>query len=503
MSSTQSLPHLTELLLSSTSYANPVPTTSLHAIQTGALVFSLKAPSGANTSSAKAEDGESTLPFRRTLGYVGASGGVGGAVIALGGKEGRSGINVWGFQKEQVLQKFIPPVRLSTIALSNGGLYLAGGTADGRIFLWDLPTGTLLITLDAHYRSVSVLEFTTDDGALISGSEDAGISIWSIGSILASTPMNPPSPFATLTDHTLPISAIAVGTGTFPCCRILTASSDATCKIWDLATSPPSLLSTFSFPAPVTHVAWDPLERFFFAVFASTDKEGSTVTRVDLYERKEDEFGHVTVDAVGGGGRGQVETVDVTGKNYSIPETLSALHLSPHSPTLYIGTTSTQIHILSLPSLLPIRIIPSPLSTTPLGPITFLSSLLRPAELGTPGLPPREIMANGMGRTVVNPVTAREGGKNGRVVKMRVGRSVDVRELFGGAKSAATPTASSFAVSTDAGVSGGEEKEEWRKKAKAMEEENDKLKAQLAKAVALNESMWTKLVESGVAGGKK
>lgn len=51
--------------------------------------------------------------------------------------------------------------------------------------------------------------------------------------LLNATPMNPPTAYATLTDHTLPITSIAVGLGTFPHCRLLTASLDATCKVSD------------------------------------------------------------------------------------------------------------------------------------------------------------------------------------------------------------------------------------------------------------------------------
>lgn len=143
--------------------------------------------------------------------------------------------------------------------------------------------------------------------------------------------MNPPAPFATLTDHTLAITAVAIGLGTFPHCRILTASMDATCKVWDLSTAAPSLLSTFSFPAPVTHVAWDTLERFFFAVCpipgaapvsgnpsAAVATAGSKVIRVALYAKTKDDFGHDMTEAVGGGGRGEVESVS-EGTSYSVP----------------------------------------------------------------------------------------------------------------------------------------------------------------------------------------
>jgi WD40 repeat protein len=33
---------------------------------------------------------------------------------------------------------------------------------------------------DAHYRTVSVLRFTHDGGALLSASADSGVSVWSV-----------------------------------------------------------------------------------------------------------------------------------------------------------------------------------------------------------------------------------------------------------------------------------------------------------------------------------
>lgn len=39
-----------------------------------------------------------------------------------------------------------------------------------------------------------------------------------------------PTPYFTLSDHTLPVTDIVCGAGTFPQCRILTASLDNSCK---------------------------------------------------------------------------------------------------------------------------------------------------------------------------------------------------------------------------------------------------------------------------------
>ena len=102
-------------------------------------------------------------------------------------------------------------------------------------------------------------------------------------------------------------------------------------QIWDISTTTPSLLSTFSFQSPITHVVWDPLERFFFVAGpiagapagAEPSKKddvvmGSQVMKVSLYRKKMDEFGHEMSEAIGGGGRGDVEQA-VEANRYAVP----------------------------------------------------------------------------------------------------------------------------------------------------------------------------------------
>lgn len=93
-------------------------------------------------------------------------------------------------------------------------------------------------------------------------------------------------------------------------------------QIWDLSTATPSLLSTFSFASPVSHVAWDPLERFFFAACSEPqvatpakkdESVGTKVMKISLYRKKKDEYGYEMSEAIGGGGRGEVETAVESG----------------------------------------------------------------------------------------------------------------------------------------------------------------------------------------------
>lgn len=46
--------------------------------------------------------------------------------------------------------------------------------------LSQIASGIMYNSWEAHYRQVTVLRFTPDGEALLSGSEDSGISVWSV-----------------------------------------------------------------------------------------------------------------------------------------------------------------------------------------------------------------------------------------------------------------------------------------------------------------------------------
>jgi pre-rRNA-processing protein IPI3 len=90
----------------------------------------------------------------------------------------RSGLSLTSLSSSLTEQRFIPPVLLSCVALSGGGSFIAGGTNQGSILVWELDSGTLLQTIDGHYQPITQLEFTPDEGALISASKDGAITVW-------------------------------------------------------------------------------------------------------------------------------------------------------------------------------------------------------------------------------------------------------------------------------------------------------------------------------------
>ncbi|KAH9995534.1 WD40-repeat-containing domain protein [Russula vinacea] len=327
--------------------------------------------------------GTSLASFKQTsaakncTAIISTSGAQGGLMLAV--QPDKSLLNVYSFQKDQVSLKVVLPERLSCIAVDRRGQFCAAGTAQGRIYLWEIASGIMFNSWEAHYRQVTVLRFTPDGEALLSGSDDSGISIWSVFRLLDDSVRDEiPEAYADLSDHTLPITDIACGFGPFPSCRVLTASTDHSVKLWDLESK--SLLTTFQFPHAVTCITWDAAERLFFA--ASGD---GSVHQVNLFRTRIDKTHGRVAEAVGGAGVGDILSVaeDDPDKSkrrlISVGEHITALSLSLTGAMLLVGTALGNVHVYDVPSHQLLRTInahPGPGLA-----VTYVTTLLRPPDL--------------------------------------------------------------------------------------------------------------------------
>ncbi|KAF8661367.1 hypothetical protein AX16_001461 [Volvariella volvacea WC 439] len=286
-------------------------------------------------------------------------------------------LNVYNFQKDQMALKIVLPEKLSCIAVEQSGRYCAGGTAQGRVYLWEVASGILFNVWDAHYRQVTVLRFTQDGHALMSGSEDSGVGVWSVSRLILlldnDLQNDIPEPYCLLSDHTLPITDIRCGVGPFPKCRILTSSVDHSVKLWDIASK--TLLTTFQFPKIVTSLAWDVTERLFFG--ASAD---GSIFQVNFFKQRELGSNIRVAEAVGGGGLNEILRVgDSTEQKrlIEVNEPIASLTISLTASHLVVGTALGFILIYDVPSHQLIRTISTHKSFS----ITYIKTMLKPMEL--------------------------------------------------------------------------------------------------------------------------
>jgi WD40 repeat protein/uncharacterized caspase-like protein len=110
---------------------------------------------------------------------------------------------------------------IKSLALSRSGEILASGSNDHTAKLWNVSSGRELFTLSGHSSPVEVLAFSPDDRLLVSGSNDSTIKIWDTAA---------GREVQTLKGHGAAITALAFS----PDGKTLASgSADNTIKLWN------------------------------------------------------------------------------------------------------------------------------------------------------------------------------------------------------------------------------------------------------------------------------
>lgn len=68
--------------------------------------------------------------------------------------------------------------QINTLCFSNCGKFLASGSADKRVLLWDLAHGHLIAALTGHSSSITSICFSRDGTILTSASLDCSLKLW-------------------------------------------------------------------------------------------------------------------------------------------------------------------------------------------------------------------------------------------------------------------------------------------------------------------------------------
>ncbi|KAE8230226.1 hypothetical protein CF326_g4780 [Tilletia indica] len=282
----------------------------------------------------------------------------------------------WTLRSDVLLQRIIAPTRLTTVALSPDGDLCAAGSTEGSLFLWQISTGHLLASFDAHYRAVTVLTWSPDGHALVSAGADSRILVWSLAGLLAPEAQSQqaagggssssltgggsshqPNAYATLADHTLPVTALAFPpTARFPAPATLWSTSlDGSLKLWDIRTR--SLLYTYSLPFPLQHIACDPLNRFIYVSTAppnaasASGTEGSSsashqqlsrVFRIDVCQKRVPTGTEYVAQE-------EAQSTDpgssADGRVIRLRHRITSLALSSGSSHLLVGTAASHLHV--------------------------------------------------------------------------------------------------------------------------------------------------------------
>jgi WD40 repeat protein len=137
----------------------------------------------------------------------------------------------------------------SSVAWSPDGRFLASGSSDDTVRVWDAASGTLLRTLKGHTSGVNSVAWSPDGRTLASGSDDRTVRVWDAGTEQL---------LRTLAGHKELVRSVAWS----PDGRYLASGSlDRTVRVWDAASW--TLLRTLAGHTDyVWSVAWSPDGRY-------------------------------------------------------------------------------------------------------------------------------------------------------------------------------------------------------------------------------------------------
>ncbi len=167
--------------------------------------------------------------------------------------------------------------RITCIALVCDDSVLILGTAEGRIFSWEIASGRQLTTTQSHLQAVTAVVVDPTSNFLLSASSDSTVQIWSIPHLLSfsNSGIEPLSPLRTFTSHKTGVNTLAIGHSSSFCNIAISASSDRVCLVWDYHTN--NVLRTFLLPSVPLYLALDPADRAAYVGF-----EDASIQLLDL-----------------------------------------------------------------------------------------------------------------------------------------------------------------------------------------------------------------------------
>ena len=185
-----------------------------------------------------------------------------GRYIASGSAD--ASIKLWDAASGRLIRTFIGHSgNITAITFSPNGKYLASASWDRTIKMWDVASDKEITTFTGHSRIITSVAFSPDGNTIVSGSWDMTVRQWDVAS---------GKEIKVLNGHSRTVNSVTYSSDGK---TIISGSSDSTIKIWDANTG--MVITTLTaYLGEITAVAYSTDNKFIIS--------GSTRNTIKLWE---------------------------------------------------------------------------------------------------------------------------------------------------------------------------------------------------------------------------
>ena len=101
---------------------------------------------------------------------------VNGKYLLSGSDEG---VQVWGMQDGKQMAT-MEAKKVQCLAVSKGGRWIAAGTKDGNVYVWDAETREQVLSHKEDDQEINTVDFSPDSTRLVCGSDNKKATIWDV-----------------------------------------------------------------------------------------------------------------------------------------------------------------------------------------------------------------------------------------------------------------------------------------------------------------------------------
>jgi len=146
-------------------------------------------------------------------------------------------ISIWSWGKAQPIMQCHVQEVMTCLESDRYGGYIIGGSKKGMLYIWEVATGALLTSWQAHFKEVTRVRCSSSSDFIGSASADGMARVWNLSAIVDTATLNQfrqsHIPYKSWSPHTLAVKDMCFSGG-YSTVRVFTCSLDRSLVLYDV-----------------------------------------------------------------------------------------------------------------------------------------------------------------------------------------------------------------------------------------------------------------------------